>query len=119
MNQHKIKIQGIRLYAYHGCMEEEGAIGQEYEVNVNFTLNFEEAAATDDLTKTVDYVVVYNTVKEQMDIRSKLIETVAKRIYDKLKSAFPFTTKIEVEVVKFGPPVRGILGSAAVVYTAD
>jgi dihydroneopterin aldolase len=117
MNQHTIKIKGIRVYAFHGCLEEEGRVGQEYEVNLNFELNFEEAAQNDDLTKTIDYVTVYEIVLQEMAVRSKLIETVAKRIHQRAVEAFPMATRIEVEVLKFGPPVGGIMGSAAVVYS--
>lgn len=113
---HQVSINGIRLYAYHGCLDEEGRIGQEYEVNVLFEVDFTEAAMNDDLTKTVDYVVVYDLVKEEMTIRSKLIEHVAYRIHSRLVARFPQTSLIKVSVVKFGPPVNGIMHNAAVHY---
>ena len=113
---HTIKIYGIKVYAFHGCLPEEGVIGQEYEVNVNFNLTFEEAAKEDDLSKTVDYVRVYKIVHTEMAIRSKLIESVARRIHNSLKSAYPYA-KSEVEVVKFSPPVNGIMQYASVIYT--
>ena len=75
-----INIRGIRLYAYHGCMEEEAIIGGDYIVNVQLKGDFSAAAKSDNLNETADYVLVYKIVKEEMAIRSKLIEHVAERI---------------------------------------
>ena len=73
---HKITVEGIKVYAYHGCLEEESKIGSNYTVDVLMDTDFSEAAKTDDLEKTIDYVIVYTIVKTQMAIRSKLIEQV-------------------------------------------
>jgi dihydroneopterin aldolase len=85
---HKIIVEGIKVFAYHGCLEEEAKIGTHYTVDVWMETDFSEAAKTDDLTKTIDYVTVYDIVKKQMAIRSKLIEQVGQRIVDELKSEF-------------------------------
>ena len=54
--KHSIKVEDIKLYAYHGCMEEEGLIGGHYSVDVLIETDFSSAAEKDDLNKTVDYV---------------------------------------------------------------
>jgi dihydroneopterin aldolase len=64
-----ININGIKIYAYHGCLEEEAIIGGNYIVDVKVETDFEEAAAKDDLTKTVDYVKVNEIVRREMGIR--------------------------------------------------
>ncbi|MCX6295057.1 MAG: dihydroneopterin aldolase [Bacteroidetes bacterium] len=103
----KIVVEGIKVYAYHGCLEEEGKIGCNYIVDVIMETDFSEAAANDDLTKTIDYVVVYNIVKTQMAIRSKLIEHVGQRIINELKKAISGLNKIELKVTKLNPPMNG------------
>lgn len=102
-----IAISGIKLYAYHGCMLEEAKIGSAYEVDVLLETNFSEAAITDDLTQTVDYVAVNKIVTEEMAIRSKLLEHAAKRIIDKLADNHPEIVSIEVSVAKLNPPIDG------------
>lgn len=102
-----INIEGINLYAYHGCLEEEGRIGAEYIVNVNMDVDFTEAAITDDLTLTIDYCSVYEICKTEMAIRSKLIEQVGKRIFDKIKSTFPQLIHTKVTIIKLLPPMNG------------
>ena len=83
-----IHIDGINLYGFHGCLEEEGRVGGEYIVNVAMVVDFNEAATTDDLNLTIDYCTVFNICKTEMAIRSKLIEHVAKRIYNHIKKIF-------------------------------
>lgn len=112
----EIAIEDIQLYAYHGCMEEEGIIGQNYRVDVYITTDYSEAAATDDLLKTVDYVQVYDIVKREMAIRSKLIEHVAKRICEALSSEIKSIEKCLVKVTKYNPPVNGVMGNASVTW---
>jgi len=104
---HTINIEGIKLYAYHGCLEEEAKIGGNYIVDVYMVTNFSEAAATDDLLKTIDYCTVYEICKKQMTVRSKLIEQVCKRIFDNIRSEFSSIIKLQVKVTKLLPPMNG------------
>lgn len=102
-----ITVSGIKLYAYHGCMKEEAKIGSDYEVDVVLEADLSKAAMTDDLTQTIDYVAVNKIVAEEMAIRSKLLEYVAKRIIDKLVDNHPEIVSIEVSVAKLNPPIDG------------
>ena len=109
-------IEDIRLHAYHGCLDEEGRIGGKYRIDIKALADFNDCADTDDLNKTVDYVIVYDLVKEEMAIRSKLIETVAKRIALKLKAQYVWVSEWEVSLTKFNPPVGGSLGQSRIVW---
>ena len=114
---HQIIVEGINVYAYHGCLEEEGKIGCNYIVNVVMQTDFTEAAKTDDLSKTIDYVTVYNIVKEEMAIRAKLLEEVAQRIVNHLKREFKTLQKLEIKVTKVNPPMNGNVDKVSVVIT--
>ena len=114
-----IKVSGIKLYAYHGCLEEEAKIGCNYIVDVSIETDFSEAAKKDDLNKTVDYVKVYEVVKAEMAIRSKLIEHVAKRITDKLIKNISLIRTVDVTLKKLNPPVNGEIESASVTFSAS
>lgn len=113
---HKILVEGINVYAYHGCLEEEGKVGTNYIIDVIMETDFAEATKTDDLSKTIDYVVVYNIVKAQMAIRSKLIEQVGQRIVNELKKEFgEGLKKVEVKVIKLNPPMNGNVERVSIV----
>ena len=101
-----IHVSGIKCYAYHGCLEEEAVIGGNYIVDVEIETDFEEAASTDDLSKTVDYSEVSEIATRQMATRSKLIEHVAKRICDELLKKIPRIQAVKVKVIKLNPPVN-------------
>jgi dihydroneopterin aldolase len=68
----KIFVKNIRLYAYHGCLEEESKIGSDYLVNLTVETDLEKSSGTDDLKDTVDYVALHALAKEEMSKRAKL-----------------------------------------------
>ena len=103
----KINIEGIKLYAYHGCLDEEAKIGANYIVDVYITTDFSKAAVSDDLHETIDYCVIYEISKKQMAVRSKLIEQVCKRIFDEVMSEFQSIKSLRVKVTKLSPPMNG------------
>jgi dihydroneopterin aldolase len=102
-----IRVDGIRLRAYHGCLDEEAVIGGDYIVNVAITVDFTASVLSDDLVDTVDYCVVFDLVKQEMGKRSKLIEHVAHRIVVALRKHYAHVNQFEVEVVKLVPPMNG------------
>ena len=111
---HTINIEGIKLYAYHGCLEEEGKIGGNYIVDVYMQTDFSEAAATDDLNKTIDYCVIYEIVKAEMAIRSKLIEHVGQRIYDNMILRFNSLSGLRIKITKLLPPMNGNVAQVSI-----
>jgi dihydroneopterin aldolase len=112
--EHKVNIEGMKFYAFHGCLEEEAKIGGNYRVDVSFVTDFTEAAKNDDLTKTIDYCVVYDICKKEMMQRSKLIEQVGKRMHDALRKKFKEAKTIHLKLTKFSPPVNGDVALASI-----
>jgi dihydroneopterin aldolase len=110
-----INIRGIHIYAYHGCLPEEALIGGDYVVNIALKGDFSKAASNDTLEDTVDYVEVYKIVKKEMAVRSKLIESVARRIGENLKHNIPAIIHVSVEVIKKNPPIGGEVDEVSVV----
>lgn len=102
-----IAVNGIRVFAYHGCLPEEARIGGQYRVDILVEGDLNMAERSDELSDTVDYGRITTVVKEQMAERSKLIEHVARRILDTLKAEWPRGFQFQVRVVKERPPVNG------------
>ena len=102
-----IKVENIRVFAYHGCLAEETKIGSDYRVDLEVKANLQESAKTDDLKDTVDYVFLNRIIKEEMAIASKLLETVARRILDRIFNEDKLVTKATVSVSKLNPPIGG------------
>jgi len=99
-----ITVEGIRVFAHHGHLPEEAVLGGHFIVNVWVEADTTEVEKTDDLNDTVDYVKIIEIVKQQMAIRSNMIEHPAKRIVDAI---LPLNKvqKVKVEVEKIQPPI--------------
>ncbi|MBP8824338.1 MAG: dihydroneopterin aldolase [Flavobacteriales bacterium] len=112
-----IEVKGIRLYAYHGCLSEEGRIGGHYRVDVAVEGDLARAERTDKLSDTIDYSRVTAIVVDQMAVRSKLIEQVAARILAALQKEWPHGMRWRVRLEKEHPPIPGAVD--CVVYTVE
>lgn len=112
----EVHVMGVRTFAYHGCMKEEAKIGTWFETDVKLTANLSQAAVSDDLTQTIDYVTVAEIVQAEMAQRADLIEHVAKRILARCKSEWSYAEKVRVEVRKYNAPMQAEVGHVAVVF---
>lgn len=112
-----IKVNNIRLFANHGCLDEEAKIGSEYRVDVAVKANLKKSARTDELVDTVDYVHLNHIVKEEMAIRSKLLEEVAQRILDRFFRELRMISKATVSVAKINPPIGGNVEEVVIILT--
>jgi 7,8-dihydroneopterin aldolase/epimerase/oxygenase len=110
-----IQVNNIKLYAYHGCLDEEAKIGSEYRVDVAVKVNLKKSSKTDELTDTVDYVHLNHIVKEEMAIRSKLLEEVAQRILDRFFKEHSMVKKAKIAVAKINPPIGGNVEEVVVI----
>ena len=112
-----IKVNNIKLYAFHGCLDEEGKIGSEYSVDVKIKADLKKSAKTDELSDTVDYVHLNHIVKEEMAIRSKLLEEVAQRILNRFFKELRMIQKATVSVSKINPPIGGNVKEVVIIIS--
>jgi dihydroneopterin aldolase len=111
----KIELGGLKFYAYHGVLPQETRVGNTYILTVTLTVPLAKAMVSDNLDDTIDYAGVYNVIKQEMAVPSKLLEHVAGRILHSLKRRFPQLTGIRLSVSKLNPPVGGDIHSASVI----
>jgi 7,8-dihydroneopterin aldolase/epimerase/oxygenase len=102
-----IKLKNIKVFSYHGCLDEEGKIGSDYRIDLKVKADLSKSAETDELKDTIDYVHLNKIVKEEMAIRSKLLETVAERILCRIMNELELVAKAKVDVSKINPPIGG------------
>lgn len=115
----KIYLKNIRLYAFHGCMDEEEKIGSDYVVNLVINADLTLSSQSDNLKDTVDYVSLHGIVKEEMSIRSKLLEKVADRILKRIMKDHRQVVLAKVKVAKINPPIGGNVDEVAVERELD
>jgi dihydroneopterin aldolase len=110
-----IAIEGMKFYAYHGLLEEERIIGNEFIVDIIIETDFTKAAAKDEISDTIDYSFIYSLVEKEMQVKSKLIEHVGKRVLDSvLNNCTGVIQDMKVKITKIKPPVKGNLDKVSV-----
>lgn len=101
----KIYLRNVRFHAFHGVLPQEGIVGNDYLVNLVLDYDFSSAMKTDDLQGTLNYAEVYQKVREEMAVPSKLLEHVAGKIVHRLFSDFPEIQKLQLSITKVNPPM--------------
>ena len=100
-----IRMEGMKFYAYHGVLPQEKLVGANYYIDLKLKTDFSHAAETDELEGTVSYADIYASVKEEMDMPSKLLEHVCQRIASRLFHDFPTIESIDISLFKENPPM--------------
>jgi 7,8-dihydroneopterin aldolase/epimerase/oxygenase len=100
-----VALRGLRGFGRHGVLPQERRDGQSFLVDVSLGLDTSKAAASDDLTDTVDYGALATRVVAVVEGEPvNLIETLAGRIAD-VCLAEPRVEQVEVTVHKPFAPV--------------
>ena len=110
-----IRLKNIKIYAFHGCLVEESKIGSDYLVNLSVKANLTQAANSDQLSDTVDYVLLQKIVTTEMQKRSKLLEHVAQRIIAAVFKEVDLVQTVKIRVAKVNPPIGGDVEDVSVV----
>ncbi|AWB42839.1 dihydroneopterin aldolase [Paenibacillus sp. CAA11] len=101
----KMRISRMEYYGYHGVFEEERKLGARYYVDLELQLDLREAGKNDDLSKTVNYAEIHETVKEAVEKTSfKLIEALAEHIASVVLDTYTVIDALTVKVTKPHPP---------------
>lgn len=110
-----IELESMKFYAFHGVSPQETRVGNNFVVDVTLSAPLDKAVASDELQYTINYADVYNIIKQEMAIPSKLLEHAAGRILHSLKKHFPALNEVEVKLSKLNPPFGGDVHSASVI----
>jgi dihydroneopterin aldolase len=109
----RLQLNDMSFYGYHGNLEAERELGGRYRVDLELGLDLARAAGADDIGETVDYVHVYQLVREVMEEQQhRLLESAAETIAAQVLG-LPRIREVKVRVAKT-PPVRGSFGEFAV-----
>lgn len=101
----RITLTGLTVTGHHGVFEHEKRDGQPFVVDVTVWLELTEAAATDDLTRTVHYGELAELAAGIVSGPPRdLIETVAAEIADAVMARYPVHA-VEVTVHKPKAPI--------------
>ena len=119
IKEYHIELVNIHLYAYHGAIAQENKVGGWYTLNLRARIDSHDSIASDNLEATVNYADIYEVVRSEMQIPSKLLEHVCGRILDKLFKKFAIIGEIEISLSKDTPPMGGDRLSSSVTIKAE
>jgi dihydroneopterin aldolase len=109
-----VEIEGMHFYAYHGHFEAERIVGHDFLVDAWLETDCLKAADSDNLDDALNYQAVYDLIKNEMQVKSHLLEHVAGRILNALFVHFPSIQKARIKVSKLNPPMGGQIEKASV-----
>ncbi|MGE5421082.1 MAG: dihydroneopterin aldolase [Chloroflexota bacterium] len=109
-----IQIENMEFYSFHGHFREERIVGNKFLVNLSLETDMTAPAESDNLKDAVNYQQAYEIVKQQMEIKSYLLENIAGRILDSLYKEMKGIQKATVKVSKLNPPMGGKISSVSV-----
>lgn len=109
-----IYINNMRFHSRHGVLEQERLTGGDFLVSLDARYPLSKAVYSDDVSDTLNYAEVYDIVKKEMSIPSKLIEHVAGRIGKRLLERMPEIEELTVRLTKANPPMGADCDGAGV-----
>lgn len=114
-----IILENIKIYSNHGCLDEEARIGSDYLVDLEARADFSKACESDELVDALDYVTLNNIVKEEVGIRSKLLEHVCKRVLDRIGQELTTVAYAKIKLSKVNPPIGGHVEKVSIILEKE
>lgn len=110
----EIALTGLTVFGHHGVFDFERRDGQEFTIDLRLGLSLRDAAASDDVTDTVHYGELADTVAAIVAGEPvNLIETLAQRIADAVLADTRVNT-VTVTVHKPHAPIGQTFSDVAV-----
>lgn len=110
-----IRLKNMRFFGRHGLFQEEAALGQRFEVDLEVRLDLTPAGVSDRMEDSVHYGELYETVRHIVeDQRMNLIEALGHRIATEILNQDSRIKEVVITVRKPGAPIPGILDCAEI-----
>lgn len=112
-----IHLHNLQFFSFHGLYQQERVLGARFEISTDLSFNTDEKIER--LEQTIDYVKIYHIIKQQMNIPTALLETVAQDLALKMYESDNRITSISIILKKINPPITNFQGSVAISYKKD
>jgi dihydroneopterin aldolase len=112
-----ITISDLDIFAFHGVYEQERRSGQAFQIQCE--IGFEPPVDILSLDQTIDYTHVINMIREIMSTPEDLLETVAFKITERIRTEHPFIRHVDILIEKCSPPIPSFSGRVGVRLRKD
>lgn len=111
----RIRIRDLEVFANHGVLPEENALGQKFVVCADLYTDTRRAGKTDDLTDSVHYGEVSAFISLYLKKHTfKLLESAAEKLAEELLLKYQAVRRIRLEIKKPWAPIRQSLKTVSV-----
>ena len=112
-----IAINKLKIYAYHGVLDQENRVGNNFLISAKLYYPISRAMINDSISGTLNYAETIEIIKNAMKTPSHLIENVIERIRIALITQFPLIEGGCITIEKLSPPIPNTqVESVAVSY---
>ena len=102
----KILIRNLKIYAYHGVLDEEKANGQYFIFDIDASVDISLPCVTDNVEDTVNYALMVECVTEIFTSqKDDLVERAAQRVADGLFAQFEKISALRILLKKPSAPI--------------
>ncbi len=113
-----VELNQVHFYAEHGVLDEEAKLGNEFSVTVKLKIDTEAEVITS-IVDTINYVEVFEIVRNKMQQRKNLLETVAMEIAQELHKKYSLLRKASIAIIKTNPPIAYFSGNVGITYEVE
>lgn len=114
----QICIKKLEVFARHGVLPEENALGQKFLISATMYCDTRKAGSSDALSDSVNYAEVSELIKKSTEGHVfKLLERLAWHLAKKILLSYPQIDKVELEIEKPWAPVLLPLETVSVKIT--
>jgi 7,8-dihydroneopterin aldolase/epimerase/oxygenase len=113
-----IYLKDVKFRAFHGVYKEELVVGGDFLVNLQVSYAPDNGVIAD-MNATVNYELLFALLKQEMEIPTPLIETVAMKVAHKAFEQFEKIVRVKISIEKCNPPIEKLEGSVMISYEAE
>nr|WP_317412445.1 dihydroneopterin aldolase [uncultured Solibaculum sp.] len=114
----RIRITGLRVFAYHGVLDREQEEGQPFVLDLILGVNLKRPGYTDRVEDTINYAEACQAVQEAMTgCKYRLIERAAQEVASRLLKQYESLEEITVILKKPRAPIPADFDTVAVEIT--
>jgi dihydroneopterin aldolase len=108
-----IELKDVYIHANHGLYKGESKTGNGYQLDLS--VNYDEGSKKfEKLESTINYVRLYEIVKQRMKIPTPLLEQLCDEIIQEIKTQYPFVQEVRLSLYKLQAPIENFEGRVGV-----
>lgn len=108
-----IQLEQLRFFGHHGLYAGEKEAGNEFEMSVSISFKKDNGIITS-LDETLNYAVIYDLIREEMQQPRELLETFLTELAEKMKQQFPQIIHLKMTLYKLTVPIENFVGKVGV-----